>query len=400
MKKIWLIARSTYRRRIRSGAFLMLTFGLPVLMIIAGAVPFIQNRTVDELPPVGYVDASESLAPVAQVETEGAVLQMQAFPGEEAARAAVEAGDIAGFLVVPEDYQEGGAVQFVGAEAPNEQLELGLEKFLRQAQAPEAPAWLLARLESPSRYTDVALDSGQRLGEGLPLVVRFATPALLALMFALAVTFTAGQMGHAVAREKEERALEMVITSIRPSELVAGKVLGLSLLTLTQFAIWTLAALLALTLALSGSLSSQELAFPWAAVGWGVLLIVPGYFLFALLGAGLGIIAGDTQQAQQLAGTLGALGLAPLWFLGVLFQQPDSPLGVFLSLFPLTSPAFLLLRLAFSEVPAWQLWLAVALLIASVLASLWLVARLFRAAMLLYGAGIRPRQVWRALREA
>lgn len=400
MKKIWLIAKMAYLQRVRSGAFLILTFGIPVLMVIAGAIPFLQNRSSGELPPVGYVDRTAGLAPVEQVQVEGVALDLRAFDDAETARAAVEAEEVAGFLVVPEDYFSGGLVQYVGPESPNEQLIGGLEKFLRLALLPGQPEWLADRLADPGRYTYVALDSGQQVQEGLPLIVRFATPAVLALMFGLAVTFTAGQMGQAVAQEKETRAMEMVITSLRPRELVAGKVLGLSLLTLTQFAIWGLAAMAALLLALSGSLGAQDLVIPWASLGWAVLLIVPGYFLFAVLAAGLGIIAGDTQQAQQLAGILGVLGLAPLWFLGILFQQPDSPVGVFLSLFPLTSPSFLLLRMAVSEVPAWQLVAAVVLLVLSLLVSLWLVARVFRAAMLLYGSSLNPRQVWQAVRAS
>jgi len=126
---------------------------------------------------------------------------------------------------------------------------------------------------------------------------------------------------------------------------------------------------------------------------------VSGYYLYAVLASGLGIIAGDSQQAQQLAGVLGFLGLAPLWLLGMLVDKPDGPLAVALTLFPLTSPMVALFRMSLTDVPTWQLLASLGLIIASLAGSVWLVARIFRAAMLMYGQVLRPRQVLQALRE-
>jgi ABC-2 type transport system permease protein len=127
---------------------------------------------------------------------------------------------------------------------------------------------------------------------------------------------------------------------------------------------------------------------------------VPAYFLYAVLAAGLGIIAGDSQQAQQLASMLGLIGLVPLWLAGVLVTNSNGPLAVALTLFPLTSPMVSLIRMTLTTVPDWQLGLALALIIVSLLLSVWFVVRIFRAAMLLYGQALRPRAVWQALRAA
>ena len=88
MSKIWLVAQTTYRRRIRSGTFLVLTFGLPLLMVIAGAIPFLRS-TRDGLPTIGYVDQTGRLATVDQVALEGRTLRLSAYPDVGAARAAV-----------------------------------------------------------------------------------------------------------------------------------------------------------------------------------------------------------------------------------------------------------------------------------------------------------------------
>lgn len=194
--------------------------------------------------------------------------------------------------------------------------------------------------------------------------------------------------------------MEMVVTSLSPRELVIGKVLGMSLLSLTQIALWVVGALAALALTLLGTLRIQELSVPWSALLWAALLGVPGYLLYAVLGAGLGVIAGDRQQARQLAGMLGFLGMGPLYFMSAILDNLGGPLGVALTLFPLTAPTIALFRMTLSEVPTWQLGLSLAIMVASLAASIWFVARIFRAAMLMYGQSLRPRQILRALREA
>jgi ABC-2 type transport system permease protein len=130
------------------------------------------------------------------------------------------------------------------------------------------------------------------------------------------------------------------------------------------------------------------------------MLGLPGYFLYAVIAAGLGIIAGDTQQAQQLAGFLGFIGMFPLYFAGGLLTAPNSAAAVGLTLFPLTGPMFTLLRMALTEVPLWQLLASFGILILSLVAGIWSVSRIFRAAMLIYGQALKPQEIWRALKQA
>ncbi len=398
MRKIWLIATTTYRRRIRSGTFLFLTFGLPVLMVIAGAIPFIRARGGD-LPTVGYVDQTGRLAPVTHVPIEDVTLTLTAYADTGAAQTAFQRGEIAGYLVIPDDYFQGQPAAFYAEEEPAGKLEEALTAFMRRAMLPDEPAWALDRLAVPSKVTYVARDGGEEIAEGPAVAVRFATPLVLALVFAIAVLTGASQMGSAIVREKDQRSMEMIITSLAPRELVAGKVLGMTLLSLTQVGVWAVGGGIAIGLALSSAVDVQTLSIPWEVLMWALLLGVPGYFLYAVLASGLGVMAGDSQQAQQLAGMLGLLGLAPLWFMGLLINALNGPLAVGLTMFPLTAPMIGLVRMALVEVPTWQLITSLAILVASLVGSIWLVARIFRAAMLMYGQALQPRQLLQALRE-
>lgn len=400
MKKIWLMAKTTYKLRVRSGMFLVLTFGLPVLMIIAGAIPVILATRGGSLPPVGYVDETGRLAPITQVSYEEMTLNLTQYPDPDAAEGAFERGEIEGYLVIPEDYFDGGRARYYAEEDPAVSLEEALENFMRRAMRPEESEAVVARLSDPFEATYVASKSGEELVEGPALIIRVALPAGIALLISFAILTGVSQMGAAIVREKEQRAMEMIITSISSTQLVAGKVLGMTLLSLTQVAIWALGATIAALLFLSGEVDLASLSIPWEALVWALLLGVPGYFLFAVLASGLGILGDNTQQAQQMAGILSMVGLVPLWFAGVLVESPNSPFAVALTLFPLTSPMISLLRMAFTDLPLWQPLVGLVLILISLVASIWLVARIFRATMLMYGKSLRPQHILRALREA
>lgn len=408
MKKMWLVASKTYRERVRSGMFLILTFGIPLLMIVAGGVGFLAARPDEGDVPnaMGIVDETGQLAPVEQIGMQEEMIGLDLTLNFEQYATAAEAegayleGLIDGYLVVPAGYFERQPVTYYSDGEVGEVVEEGLRLYLQRALLPDRPEWVFERLDDAATYHYVAQSSGETVSEGIGLVVRVAMPAVLAISFIFAVLFGTTQMGAAIIQEKDQRAMEMVITSLRPLELVAGKILGMTLLSLTQFAIWIAGGAIALFLAFSDQIDLQQLSIPWMTLLWGALLIVPGYFLYAVLAAGLGILAGDSQQAQQLAGGLSFLGLAPIYLLGVIFSNPEGPLAVALTLFPLTSPSIALLRSVFFEVPTWQMVAAVLILLASLLLTIWLVTRLFRAAMLNYGKLLRPREIWRALVQA
>jgi ABC-2 type transport system permease protein len=401
MIKIWLIARATYRRRVRSGMFLILTIGLPVLMVIAGAVPVLSMfMGSDKTSTIGYVDLLGGLNPVSQVAREDVRLNMRAFDSPDTARAAFQEGRIDGYLVIPVEYFQGGGARYYAEGEPNAYIESGLQEFMRRAMVADEREWAIDRLIDPSELTYVAREEGVEVKQGPELIVRLATPAVLGALFAFMVFTGAGQMGSAVVREKERRSFEMIVTSLAPHQLVAGKVLGMTMLSLTQLGVWIAGGVAAMALALSSGLDMGALSIPWNTILWGFLLGFPGYYLFAIVASGLGIIAGDEQQAQQLAGMLGVLGMMPLWFLGVLIESPDGAAAVALTLFPFTAPMVGMFRMVVTTVPVWQLSLSFVLIVAALVASTWLVARLFRVAMLMYGKKLRPRQLIQTLREA
>ena len=399
MRKIWLIARTTFWRQVRSGTFLLLTFGLPAIMVVAGAIPILRE-TRATLPAVGVVDLSGETASLETFVYEGQSISIEAFKTIEQAERAYRAETIQAFLVIPEGYFQGERPQFYAADAPSETLQRALESYLRQTIYSDQPDWVLARSDDPADFTYTSLESGVSVSEGPGLIIRIVTPVALGILFALSVFTGANQLGTVIVREKDQRAMEMIITSIRASELVAGKVLGMTLVSLAQLGIWTLGVALAFGLAFSGPLTFSPGMIHFRAIVWALILGVPGYFLYATIAAGLGIIAGDHQHARQLAGILGFVGMTPLYFAGVVASAPNSTLAIALTLFPLTAPTFGLMRMTLTGVPTWQLGAAAGIILLCLLAGVWVVARIFRAAMLMYGQRLNLAEVLKAVRSA
>ncbi|MDZ7844647.1 MAG: ABC transporter permease [Anaerolineales bacterium] len=396
MNKIWIIAKNTYKQRIRSSTFLLITFGLPLVMVVAGAIPIITELR-GELPDIGYVDETGQMVELDAVEVEGETLSLAAYRTRETAESDLKSGEIAGALIFPEDYFKGGTPLYLAAEEPNEKLKDGLSKMVRKGMFADSPSWQVDRWEEKANFTYLAVETGKSISEGPAVFLRVGIPIFLAFVFVLAIFTGANQMGSVVVMEKEERAMEMVITSISPRELISGKVFGMTLLSSTQVSIWILAASSAVFLFFRDDLIGKSIAMPWEAMIWAVLLCVPGYFLFALIGAGLGIIAGDMEQARQLSGMLGFIGMGPMYLMGVVVNAVDGPLAVGLTLFPFTAPTLSLFRMALTDVPTWQLAASFLILILCLLGSIWFVARIFRVTMLLYGQKLTLKQILQAL---
>jgi ABC-2 type transport system permease protein len=201
-----------------------------------------------------------------------------------------------------------------------------------------------------------------------------------------------------VAREKENRTLEVLVTSVKPIQLIAGKTLGLLGAVLTQLAVYAAALVAGIVLAAPSVPELQQIVVPWGFLGMVLLLFFPAYILFAAIMVTIGSSVTEIQQGQQIAGILNLLFMAPLFALSLLLQYSTHPLIVAFSLFPITSFLTLSLRWGLGSVPVWQVTLGWGLLVASAAGMIWVAARVFRAGMLIYGQPLSAKAAWTALR--
>jgi ABC-2 type transport system permease protein len=121
---------------------------------------------------------------------------------------------------------------------------------------------------------------------------------------------------------------------------------------------------------------------------------LPAFVMVAGLMATAGATTTDSREAQQVAGYFTLPVVIPYWFIGVLMESPNSPLAIGMSLFPLTAPVALPMRAAFTEVPVWQLALAIGLVCASAAGAVWMAGRTFRLGMLRYGQRLSWKEIF------
>jgi ABC-2 type transport system permease protein len=201
-----------------------------------------------------------------------------------------------------------------------------------------------------------------------------------------------------VTTEKENRTMELMITSLSPEQLMVGKALGLMGVSLTQLGIWAVTAGVAVWLVTRGIGLVRLGQVPWSTVGVILLFFVPGYALVGGVMAAIGSAVTEHRQGQQIAAILNLLFMAPFFLVALIMAQPNSPLMVVFTLFPPTAFLTVVLRWSVSVVPWWQLAASWVLLVAAAGLSLWCAARILRAGMLRYGQRLDLRAVWGAVR--
>jgi ABC-2 type transport system permease protein len=189
----------------------------------------------------------------------------------------------------------------------------------------------------------------------------------------------------AVIEEKETRIAEILFSSIRPFTLMSGKLVGVSLVALTQFAIWGLAfAGLGAYFAERGA----SVAIPQVPAGiyaYVVLFFLMGYFIYATLYALVGSMVTTSQEGGQLAMPIILLLVVGFYLAFPVIRSPNSSFAVWVSLVPFFAPITMLIRIVTQEPPLWQIALSLGLGFATVALMLWLAGRVYRVGMLMYG---------------
>ncbi len=218
-------------------------------------------------------------------------------------------------------------------------------------------------------------------------------PAILGFGFIVAIFTTSGYLMQAVVEEKENRTMEVLVTSLSPGRLIVGKIAGISAVGLTQIGVWTLILLGALTVA--------RTQFPWldnlqvsGDVIWILLTVmVPAYVMFGAFMVAIGATVAEASEGQQMTGFITLPAMIPYWFLPFFLENPDSPLTVALSLFPLTAPVTVSIRAGVGDISGWQIGLSSMILVIAAGVSMWLAGRAFRLGLLMVGKRLPWRQL-------
>jgi ABC-2 type transport system permease protein len=411
------LLRSVRRRR-----YLFTTFGIPLIALaLLVGYQFISSRTasnpdendaaqdlVEQLDfsnvgRAGYVDQSGRFNDPGELAS-----ILTRYPDEAAAQAALNAGEIGLYYVIAADYLETGDVTTVQPRLNLGELENGpVQRLVLNGLSQGVDPQIFERLVEPShiQVTNLTLVGGedrvQDEGGSFLLVYVFA----IVLMFSLFTT--SGYLMQSVIEEKETRLIEILISTVRPGQLLAGKILAMGLVGLIQLVAWLGALLLAVQIA-SGGAAGQiagvlatiaNLQIPPNVLPALVFYFILAYFLFAGLFAIVGALSNSMREGPQYAVIFTLPAALPLYFISLIADSPEGPIPTALSIFPLTAPITMAARLVIAQVPFWQVLVSLLLLGLTAAVVMWLAGRVFRVQVLLAGQMPKLKDLPRLLRS-
>jgi ABC-2 type transport system permease protein len=409
MRHLWQVFRYEILRNVRRRGYLFTTFGLPILVIVLsfGIQWFGEQVSGGQTPAnlaglqfdfggietAGYVDQSGIFADVPPE------ADLEAFSDVETARAALDAGEIDTIYVIDPDYAENGAItQLVNEVTLDNVTSQPVRKLIFSLLQQSFSAGQLIRLQNPAlirtvqlERNDTAADPEQATDED----TEFALVYGFGILFLVIIFGTSSYLMQSVIEEKENRLIEILITSMRTIDLMAGKILALGLLGLVQVGVWGAFAIFfgqfQQTMGMASFLSG--LTIPMDILPLLIVYFLLGYLMFAAAFAGVGAISNSISEGPQISIVFGAPILITFYAFPAFLNAPGGPLPTFLSLFPLTSPLAMIMRLTISPVPAWQIALSLALLVLGVVFMFWVAGRMFRIQSLLSGKAPSIRQL-------
>jgi ABC-2 type transport system permease protein len=239
-------------------------------------------------------------------------------------------------------------------------------------------------------------ESGKNVGMNLAISATFF------FLIYISIFIYGAYIMRGVLEEKNNRIVEVIVSSVKPTTLMLGKILGIGLVGLTQYAVW---AGLAIALALPGVAAVAGMGeglphIPPATIGAFVLFFILGYFLYASLYAALSAPFNTEQEAQQFVMIPGMMLIltSTTWFFA--FNQPNGRLATVLSFFPFTAPLMMFMRISVQTPPLWQIAVSVALLVATIFLVAWFAGRVYRVGILMYGKKPTLPEIFRWARQA
>jgi len=403
MNKTRLIFRHEFLHAIKRKGFIILTLIVPVLALIGIGV--FQLVSTDEPPVVetvtiGYVDEAGGFD---QYTTQG-YIELVRFDTPGDATAALINGDVAEYFVIPSDYLSIGVINRYTLERQLETppvISTAIKNFLTSnILADKVPPETIYRIEAPldlvtTRLTETGEVATEQGGYGNVII-----PFIFGLLLALSLQASTVYLVQGLGDEKESRLIEVLLSSVSPRQLLTGKVLGLGAAGLVQVVVWLASLPLLLNLASStigGFFITIQLPANFLVLG--IVYFILGYSLFAALSAGVGAISPSVREGQQLSMIYAMLVYVPLWFASFLFIFPDSPIWSVLTIFPVTAPIAVMLRLGVTGIAAWELAASLAVLVLSIILVMFLAIRAFRVYLLMYGKRPAWGEIIRNLRS-
>ena len=408
MKNTWIVLRTEFINTITRRSFLLTLILVPLIpALIMGIISLIGgDQAADSIGGMfqdpeltgqieGFVDQANIIAEIPEWVGDDALLE---YSTEEKARNAIASGEIDRYYVIDPDFIESGEINYVLAEYSTfSALEsTGLIESVVRYNLVGADMQRFETYANPVLIEWIDLTPDE-INRDVSNPLAFYVPYGMTMLFYVLIFTSASLMMNSVAKEKENRIMEILISSVNPRQLLTGKIIGLGLVGLVQMILWTGSTYFLLQLGGRTFELPQDLLLRPEVLLWGVAFFVLGYLIYATIMAGVGAFVSNVKEATQATFYVILPILISLIFVSPIIERPNGTLPVVLSLIPLTAPTTIMTRISSGTVPLWQLLLSIGLMITMIIFLIRGVAGMFRAQLLLTGQKFNLRKYIRAL---
>ncbi len=415
LQKIWLVLKREYLTRVKSKSFIIATALTPLALVaFLGIIVYVNISDTEVEKRVGILDRSNEIAERLIHQNETRYFNASDL-AEDSLRSQVLSGDLDGFIVINDSvithsqsplliYGGGGGLSFISA----------IRSDIREAVREE-------RLSRKNISTEIRDIFEERTGlEAIKLTdegeskdnTLFASILgfVLGLMIFMGIFIYGSILMRSVIEEKTNRIVEVIASSVKPIELMYGKLFGVLGMALTQFGIWiafyiglSIAATPVAGMIMEAQMSGMPAEASEAASAsfdpaileqmviepsifvYFILFFFLGFMIYSAVFAAIGAAVENEQDSQQFMLPVG-LPIFLAYFLNVkVMEAPDSTLSTFVSIFPLTSPINMITRIAAADVALWQIIISILLMILTFFGIMWLAAKIYRVGILMYG---------------
>jgi ABC-2 type transport system permease protein len=436
MNKISVIIKREYVTRVRKKSFIIMTILAPVLMAAIIIVPtaLMMNQDGDFKKIAVVEDNSDLFRGVIKNTKDAEFVYLENTRVDDLKKTFEKAGYYGILYISPELVNTPNAVQLISKQQPPIGLLQHIESSLKkEIERQKLLTYKIDNLDEIMKNIETSVSvQTKKIAMALAYLFGF-------LMYMLVFIF-GSQVMRGVIEEKTSRVVEVIISSVKPVQLMMGKIVGIALVGLTQFLIWIFLTIAIVTVLKSTILQKTDLTEITQSVPqnlmagdqqasattqtstmspelaefskmfdnamnqpWGLIIIcfifyfVTGYLLYASVFAAIGSAVDNETETQQfmLPVTIPII-LALMVAMGTM-QNPESSLSFWCSMIPLTSPIVMMARIPFG-VPYWQLAVSMVLMLVTFIGFVWMAAKVYRTGILMYGKKTSWKEMWKWLR--
>lgn len=392
MGKLAKVARMEFKLTAANRAFIVLTILGPFLIVAVSVLPSLltMNRLGSPEVKIAIVGGPAGFAEGIRPALTASGMRLVDVADPSSLDAQVLSGALDGYLTLPADLEHATQLEYVSKNVADFRTTGALQGIIGQSIVAMRlvraglPAAQIASVVTPPQITVKKLEpTGQKKNQDFVTVLM--TGLVLVMLLYMTVLLYGQAIGRSVLSEKTSKTVEIMLSSVRPLDLMYGKIAGKAAASLLQYAVWVVMAAAFLSLFGSKLGVNMNLGITPQTLGFLVLFFLLAFLLYSSIYAALGSAAEDDQHLTQLAWPVIIFLVIPIVMISPIIMNPSAPFVVVLSLFPLTGAVVMFLRIVVGGAPVGEVLASIALQLGTIVLAVYLSAKIFRVGLLMTG---------------